>query len=70
MCQHTPGVVSARHLYGAAAELGKATQLCVFILGTQYLSLGVLRCVFGVRYVVSVLLKSFWAPGVETRNAW
>ncbi len=28
----------------------------MFILGMQYLSLGALRCVFGVRYAVSVLV--------------
>ena len=36
----------------------QAAQLCVFILGMQYLHLGVLRCVFGVRYAVSVLVTS------------
>ena len=30
----------------------------MFILGTPYLSLGVLRGVFGVRYAVSVLVNS------------
>ena len=37
-------------------ELCQAAQLCVFILGTWYLGLRVLRHVFGVRYVVSVLV--------------
>ena len=31
-------------------ELYEVAQLCVFISGIPYLSLGVLRCVFGVRY--------------------
>ena len=31
---------------------------CVFILGTWYLGLGVLRPVFGVRYAVHVLVNS------------
>ena len=44
-----------------AAKLGEAVQLCVFILGMQYFSLGVLRYVFGVRYAVSILV---------TRNMW
>ena len=30
----------------------------LFFLGTLYLSLGVLRCVFGVRYAVSVLVNN------------
>ncbi len=34
----------------------KLLSWCVFILGLQYLSLGVLRHVFGVRYAVSVLV--------------
>ncbi len=33
-----------------------AAQLCLFILGTQYLGLGVLRHVFRVRYAVCVLV--------------
>ena len=47
---------SRKAFYGVAVELGKAAQLCVFILGMGYLSLGVLRCVFGVRYAVYVLI--------------
>ena len=42
--------------YKVAAELCKAAQLYVFILGRRYLGLGVLRLVFGVRYAVSVLV--------------
>ena len=40
-------VASARHLYRAAVEPGKAAQLCVFVLGTWYLYLVVLKHVFG-----------------------
>ncbi len=40
----------------AAVELCQAAQLCVYILGMQYLSLGVLGHVFGVRYAYSSLL--------------
>ena len=40
----------------AAVELGRAAQLCVFILGTQYLNLSVLMGVFGVRYAAYVLV--------------
>ena len=43
----------------SATELCKAAQLCVFILGTLYLGLGVLRVlnhVFGVRYAVRVFV--------------
>ncbi len=40
-------VASARHLYKAAEELGQAAQLYVFILGTWYLYLWVLKHVFG-----------------------
>ncbi len=42
--------------YSVAAELCEAAQLCVFILGTQYLYLGVLIPVFRVRYAVYVLV--------------
>ncbi len=38
-------------------ELCEAAQLCVFILGMGYFSLGVLRRVFGVRYAASVLIR-------------
>ena len=41
-------VASARHLYRATAESGKATQLCVYILGTQYLYLRVLSMCLGM----------------------
>ena len=47
---------SSKAFYRAAAELYEAAQLCVFILGTRFLSLGVLRRVFGVKFTVSVLL--------------
>ncbi len=42
----------------AVAELCKAAQLMRVILGTQYLHLGVLRHMFGVRNAVSVLVTS------------
>ena len=66
---YSSGLASARLFYrvvAAAAELCEATQLCVFILGTRYLCLGVLRRVFGVRHAVSVLvsrLRCFWFLG-------
>ena len=49
----------------AAAELCKAAQLYVFILGMWYFSLGVLRRVFGVRYAVSILVTRsiLWQKG-------
>ncbi len=40
-------VVSARHLYRVTVKLDRVAQLCVFILGMQYLNLGVLKRVFG-----------------------
>ena len=43
-------------------ELCKAAQLCVFILGVQYLNLGVLMHVFRVRYVAYVLVTSMYEP--------
>ncbi len=49
-------LTAARLFYRVAAELCEAAQLCMFILGTQYLGLGVLRHVFGVRYAVYVLV--------------
>ncbi len=53
-------IVSARlFIYRAAAELCKAAQGgCLYILGKQYLYLGVLKPVFGVRYAVYVLVKT------------
>ncbi len=53
-----------------AAEVCQAAQLCVFILGTGYLSLGVLRPVFGVRYAVNVLVneKSVSDSKQNTKN--
>ena len=50
---------SSKAFYRVAAEPGEAAQLYVFILGMWYLSLGVLRCVFGVRYAVSVLVARY-----------
>ncbi len=47
----------SKAFYRAAAELCEAAQLCMFILGMGYHGLGVLRCVFGVRYVVAVLVS-------------
>ena len=47
----------SKAFYRVAAELCEAAQLCVFILGTQYLGLGVLRHVFGVGYAVSVYTR-------------
>ncbi len=44
VCQHTPAVSGIKAFYKVAAELCKAAKLCVFILGLQYLGLGVLRC--------------------------
>ena len=46
----------SKAFYRVTAELGKATQLCVFILGVQYLYLGVLKHVFGYGCVVYVLI--------------
>ena len=51
---YSGGLALARYLYKVAVELGKAAQLCVFILG--YLYLGVLKCVFRIWYAVSVLV--------------
>ncbi len=39
---------SARHLKRAAVEPGEAPQLCLFILGMQYLGLGVLWVCLGL----------------------
>ena len=49
MSTYSGRLVSAR-LFWVALELSKATQLCVFILGMGYLSLGVFMRVFRVRY--------------------
>ena len=51
-----------------AAELCEAAQLCVFILGTRYLNLGVLRRVFGVRYAVSVLVSNHVSRAIMTEG--
>ena len=56
MSAYSGGLASARHLKMAAVEPGETTQLCVYILGIRYFSLGVLRHVFGVRYAVSILV--------------
>ena len=61
MSTYTGGLSSSKAFYRVtevAAEFCKAAQLYVFISGTQYLSLGVLRHVFGVQYAVSVLVTS------------
>ena len=42
----------------AAAKLGKAAQLYVFILGMRYLYLGVLKRVFGYGCALSVLVTT------------
>ena len=55
----------SKAFYKAAAELCKAAQLWVFILGMWYLGLGVLRHVFGVRYVVYVLIILLSQPWVK-----
>ena len=59
MCQHTLAGLHQQGFYRAAAELCKSAQLCVFILGMQYLGLSVLRGVFRVRYVVWVLVTKY-----------
>ena len=50
--------MSARHLYRAAAEPGQSAELCLFILGTQYLCLGVV-------IYVGVWV---WVCGIRTRH--
>ena len=63
ICQHRGGARFSKAFYRVVAELCQAAQLCVFILGMRYLSLGVLKHVFGVRYGVSILVKrrtSLW----------
>ena len=63
-------LAAARLFIAAAMELCKAAQLCVFILGTWYLGLGVLRHVFGVRYAVSVLVSMYvpWPGGSSSQG--
>ena len=46
MSTNSGRLVSARLFIGLAAEPGKAAQLCVFVLCTQYLCLGVFVCVW------------------------
>ncbi len=56
-CQHTPWQVGiSKAFYRVAAELGKAVQLCVFILGVQYLYFGVLKRVFEYGCAVNTLV--------------
>ena len=58
MCVNVLWCVSIRKaIYKVVAEFCKAAQLSVFILGMQYLGLGVLKHVFGVQYAVYVLVK-------------
>ena len=52
VCQHTLVGSISKAFCRVTAELGKAAQLCVFILGTGYLYLGVLKRVFGYRCAV------------------
>ena len=64
-CQHTPTCSISKAFFRAAAEPGKAAQLCVFILGTQHLYLRVLMCVFGYGCAVYVLVKSLSALDIK-----
>ncbi len=48
-------------------ETGEAAQLCVFILGMRYLGPGVLKCVFGFRCAVYVLV-SVASQGFRTKD--
>ena len=52
-------LVSARHLYSATVEPGKAAQLCVFILGMRYFYLGVLSLCLGMG-VPYILVSNMW----------
>ncbi len=54
--QHTLEGSISKAFCRATAELCQVAQLCVFILGTRYLGIGVLRHVFGLRYAVYVLV--------------
>ncbi len=51
--------MSARHLNRAPQKPSEAAQLCVFVLGMQYLYLGVLKCVFGYGYAEYVLVSTW-----------
>ncbi len=61
------GVSISEAFYKVAAKRGQAAQLCVFILGTQYLYLGVLMHVFMFRYVVYVLVSFLSSLRRQTR---
>ncbi len=63
----SPPVVSARHLYRATAELGEATQLCVFILGTGTFT-SVYLGVFGYGCAVCVLVAHWQLSGNAKNN--
>ena len=59
MSTYSGRLAAARHLYRAAAELGKAAQLLVFNLGCgTFIYLGVLLRVFRVTCTVYVLVMS------------
>ncbi len=57
MSTYSGGYTGSARLFWVAAEVCSAAQLWVFILGTRYLSLGVLRQCVGVRHAVSVLVN-------------
>ena len=67
MSTYSGRVTSARYLYRAAAEPGKATQLLVFILGMWYLTLGVLMHVFRLWFALYVLINKA-ALGLNSRK--
>ncbi len=52
----TVGSISKAFIWGCSRS--KAAQLCVFILGMQYLYLGVLKHVFGCGCVLSILVTT------------
>ena len=58
MSSYSGGLASAKLLYRVAVELGEAAQMCVFILGMQYLYLGVLMPVFrvGMQFTYSSII--------------
>ncbi len=68
MSTYSGRLVSAR-LFWVALELSKATQLCVFILGMGYLSLGVFMRVFRVRYGYAYSLLK-WFGFVASTQFW
>ena len=51
------GRLVAARLFIGSWQQSCSAEACLFILGRQYLSLGVLRRVFGVRYAVNVLVN-------------